>query len=156
MNSVWLRIRSLALHKMHTFQRPELIRVKDLLEASQLTVSDLFELDANNFLACGDQHRLKGVVGLEVFDSDGLLRSLAVGAQSQGEGLGKLLVNNLEKLAKTKGIDRLYLLTETAESFFLKLGYETIERSTAPGAIRNSQQFSTLCPDDAVLMRKIL
>jgi len=56
----------------------------------------------------------------------------------------------------TDGVDELWLLTIDADAFFVSLGYETRERSEAPEAIRNTEEFSGLCPEDAVLMSKQL
>jgi N-acetylglutamate synthase-like GNAT family acetyltransferase len=48
------------------------------------------------------------------------------------------------------------LLTETAETFFRRLGYTVIERDQAPSAVASSAEFRTLCPATAVCMTKRL
>jgi len=50
----------------------------------------------------------------------------------------------------------LYLLTTTAESFFQNFGYRTVERSLVPDLIQETVEFSSLCPDDATVMKKDL
>jgi len=47
-----------------------------------------------------------------------------------------------------------YLLTETAESFFVRLGFEPISREEAPADIRASEEFRCLCPESAAFMRR--
>jgi arsenate reductase (thioredoxin) len=48
------------------------------------------------------------------------------------------------------------LLTETAEIFFARKGYHTVDRKDAPAEIQASSEFSHLCPSSAVLMKKTL
>jgi N-acetylglutamate synthase-like GNAT family acetyltransferase len=70
--------------------------------------------------------------------------------------LAQTLVAALEQRASAAGITQLVLLTETAESFFGRLGYGVIERDRAPSAVASSAEFRTLCPSTAVCMRKVL
>ena len=42
----------------------------------------------------------------------------------------------------------------TAERFFEYLGYRRIGREETPKAIRNSREFSSLCPSTAIVMVK--
>ena len=64
----------------------------------------------------------------------------------------KLLVH----LARTRGVAEIYLLTNTAERFFERVGYQRMPRDSAPAAIRTTQEFAALCPASAALMRKRL
>jgi amino-acid N-acetyltransferase len=66
------------------------------------------------------------------------------------------LVSSIENLAKRKKIYEIYLLTETAENFFKKLDYCIIQKELAPEAIKNTSEFSSVCPQSAVLMTKHL
>lgn len=50
----------------------------------------------------------------------------------------------------------LYLLTDTAEAFFERLGYTRVARETVPLGIQQTEEFSSLCPDDAAVMKKEL
>jgi amino-acid N-acetyltransferase len=65
-------------------------------------------------------------------------------------------VTALETAAREAGIGRLYLLTTTAADFFAALGYERVDRGEVPEAVRGSAEFSDLCPDTAVAMRRRL
>ena len=85
-----------------------------------------------------------------------MLRSLAVAETARGCGCGKALVQGIEATARSRGVANLYLLTNTAETFFARLGYRTIARADAPEAIRTTEEFSSLCPDSAVVMVKTL
>ncbi len=113
-------------------------------------------MDLSLFLGCGDETDPHGIVGLEVHGQYGLLRSLVVRQNARDCGYGKILVDEIEKLALQKKLKILFLLTNTAEKFFARLNYEQIERADVPQPIRNTQEFSNLCPESAVVMRKFL
>jgi amino-acid N-acetyltransferase len=99
---------------------------------------------------------MQGVIGLESFENLGLLRSLVVSRAARGSGIGAALVAALEAVCRELGVRELWLLTIDADAFFAKLGYVTRSRDAAPEAIRNTAEFSGLCPGDAVLMSKEL
>ena len=84
------------------------------------------------------------------------MRSLVVSRAARGSGVGAALVAALEAACWDRGIQELWLLTIDADSFFEKLGYAVRSRVVAPDAIRDTEEFSTLCPGDAVLMSKAL
>jgi amino-acid N-acetyltransferase len=135
-------------------QRPAVAAVKDLLDEARLPTSDLTEAHLENFLACGDNGALDGVVGLELYQPVALLRSLAVASRSRGRGVGSTLLAEAERHARSREVKEIYLLTTTAERFFARSGYERILRDAAPEAIRETQEFSGLCPASSVVMRK--
>ena len=85
-----------------------------------------------------------------------LLRSLAVGENARGKGVGSTLVAHAEHYAASKRVRSLYLLTMTAEAFFKRLGYERIDRSRAPPFIKQTSEFASLCPASSALMVKFL
>jgi amino-acid N-acetyltransferase len=53
-------------------------------------------------------------------------------------------------------VAELLLLTESAESWFTRLGYEVIDREAVPADVAGSVEFSTACADTAVAMRRCL
>jgi amino-acid N-acetyltransferase len=93
-------------------------------------------------------------VGLEGRSGVGLLRSLAVEQSRRGTGLGTELVGTLERMAAAEGVTDLYLLTTTAESFFARRGYQRVPRESAPAVIRETTEFSSICPASSAFMRK--
>lgn len=127
-----------------------------LLTSAGLPVADLTPDSPTEFLVARHASRVVGVVGLERFGEVGLLRSLAVSAEHQRQGLGRALTRALEERAALTGIDSLVLLTETARNFFQRYGYEVIARTAAPASVQASSEFRTLCPESAVCMRKHL
>lgn len=137
-------------------QRPAASAVKRLLDEAQLPTSDLTDAHLAHFLAWGPQRAPEGVVGLELYAPVALLRSLAVASGSRGRGIGTTLLAEAERLARSQAVSEIYLLTTTAERFFARSGYERILREAAPAAIRQTQEFSALCPASSAFMRKRL
>ena len=126
------------------------------LAAARLPVADLSIDDMQHFLLAEVDDVPVGTIGLEPFDGIGLLRSLVVVPHSQGSGAGRRLVAALERDAATRGMRELWLLTTDADAYFTKLGYEVAPRKDAPERIRQTTEFSKLCPADAIVMRKVL
>ena len=87
---------------------------------------------------------------IEWHDGDGLIRSVVVDPAFRGQGIGTRLIDHL----KASTDRNLYLLTESATDFFRGLGFEPIDRSTAPSALRDSEEFRCLCGESAAFMRR--
>ena len=136
-----------------SFFQPSAEAVKALLTTTGLPTDDL-PVGLDHFLACGDPTNPDGIVGLEIFGRDALLRSLVVRETARGRGLGKDLVAAAEAVAADHGVGRVFLLTDTAEGFFATLGYRHTDRQTAPAAVKASRQFTELCPASAAFMMK--
>jgi amino-acid N-acetyltransferase len=141
---------------MDFFANPDECAVKRLLSESGLPILDISPHHLQDFFWCGSGSVLEGVVGLELYGEVALLRSLAVASSRRGSGLGSGLVAHAELHAQNQGAKSLYLLTNTAESFFLRRGYTRIHRGEAPTAIRNTSEFSGICPVSSAFMVKRL
>ena len=141
---------------VNIFNQPPESAVKKLLSAANLDSSDLTPEHLRHFFGVGAEVKLEGVAGLELFDSVGLLRSLAVDSSRRGSGLGSKLVAHVENYARSHGVKSLYLLTVTAEDYFLHRGYRRISREDAPAAIMATKEFSELCPMSSAFMAKQL
>jgi amino-acid N-acetyltransferase len=141
---------------MEIFANPNESSVKKLLSASELPTADITARHLTHFFGCGSDTELVGVVGLEVYGDAGLLRSLAVAAAHRGAGWGSRLAAHAERHAQDEGVKSIYLLTTTAEAFFLRRGYTRNPREEAPAAIKATQEFSGICPASSVVMVKHL
>ena len=127
--------------------------IKGLLLANDLPVSDLDSSPVSFFVVWyGDE--LGGCIGLEKYKTVAFLRSLVVPEKMRGKGIAKNLVSYVENECRQQKIKQIYLLTETAESFFKKAGYKKIDRSGVADAIKASAEFSELCAHTAVVMKK--
>lgn len=128
--------------------------IRDLLEECQLPIHDISADDLKHFFIIENKHEIIGTIGLEAFDEYGLLRSLAIKKEHRNKRFGERLVFKLEDYAVQQNIRGLFLLTTTADSYFSKHGYQKAGRDQAPESIQNSKEFSNICPDSAVLMKK--
>jgi amino-acid N-acetyltransferase len=141
---------------MHIYPGPPEAKVRELLAACSLPTSDLQAARFEHFFGCGRNDEPKGVIGVELHGTVGLLRSLAVDEATRGRGCGRRLVAEAEQYAARNGVQSLYLLTTTAEVFFGRLGYLRIDRASVPEAIRQTSEFSALCPSTSAVMMKAL
>jgi amino-acid N-acetyltransferase len=103
-----------------------------------------------------DSGLLIGIGGLEIFGDLALLRSVAVAKEFQGKKAGRFICNWIEDWARKNQLSELYLLTTTAPDFFAHLNYRVIQRDEFPEPLRQTSQFSQLCPASAICMKKIL
>lgn len=129
----------------------EIEAVRALLIECRLPIDGIPEELESLFVAEVDG-RIVGVAGIELHGADGLMRSVAVSPDSRGRNLASRLCAEIERRAEFVGAQRLFLLTGTAESFFVKRGYRSVDRALAPPAIASSREFSAVCPASAVLM----
>lgn len=130
--------------------------LKQVVRSCGLAVDDISNLSEAQFFGISEGGSLIAVVGLERHGVYGLLRSLAVLPDYRNTGLGDKLVFHVESVANQFGIEKLFLLTTTAEGYFLRLGYERAARETAPEAIKSTTQFAGLCPASSALPMKQL
>ena len=130
--------------------------VEQLLAQAGLPPTDPADIGNIQFFARWSQTSLIGVIGVEVYGSVGLLRSLTVASDSRGRGIGRQLVRQAEAWAVAEAVQQLYLLTTTAAEFFISLGYVILPRDRAPQVIRQTRQFREICPAAAVLLTRDL
>ncbi len=126
-----------------------------LLQSAGLPVEDLTN-GLQNFYTALDNGFVVGVVGLETYGRNGLLRSLVVKPEYREMKIAAALVDQVERTGRDLRLANIYLLTETAKDYFTKKGYEQITREGAPESLKQSSEFSHVCPATAVLMQKKL
>lgn len=127
-----------------------------LLTACHLPTDDLSVAAIDRFIVAISGKALVGVCGLEVFGAAGLPRSLAIDPEWRGRGIGERLVAEIEQRARDAGVGELYLLTTSARTYLLRLGYGDVQRDTVPAGIAAHPQFRGLCPASAKCMSKRL
>ena len=129
--------------------------VERLLSAAGLPIEGAAEALVTGVVA-RDGDEIIAAAAIERYGDAGLLRSVVVQADRRGTGLGHEIVAAAERLALDEGIRVLYLLTETAIDWFPALGYVVIPRSEAVAAVGESIEFTTVCRDTGVPMRRSL
>lgn len=134
-------------------EKSDIRRIKSLLKSAGLPNEDI-DLSKQDFIVSVHDERIIGAVGLEPYGERGLLRSLVVEETSRGRGMGRALVMEMIGHAKNQGIKQLFLLTLTADRFFEKEGFERISRECMPEAIKNTTEFTSICPVSSVCMKK--
>lgn len=135
---------------------PVLSGAIQLLQSAGLPASDLTDAHMPAFFYAGSADAPDAMIGVEIHGADALLRSLVVSPALRQRGLGRLLVAKAEQHAREHGVSTMYLLTTTAEKFFLTRGYASAARAAAPPSIRNTAEFSGLCPASSAFLSKSL
>lgn len=95
-----------------------------------------------------------GAGGLEVAGNDALLRSVVVREDERGTGTGQAITARLLSEARHRELDSVWLLTETAPTFFERFGFRTRDRASASAALRATDEFTSCCPSSAVAMSR--
>jgi len=134
----------------------ELDVLRNFLRLNQLPADDLRLADSLYLTYYDSSEELVGSGGLELYGDKALLRSLAVSQTIRSQSLGRQIMEDLLQQVRSKDIKEIYLLTQTAWYFFLKLGFKEVNRGEVPDEIRNSTEFSQVCPGSARVMRLML
>jgi len=135
--------------------REDVAQISRFLTENELPTVGI-EKCVENFVVAQDRNgSWVGVAGLEVYGKSGLLRSVAVGKRFRGIGHGRSLVDSILRNAKAKGLERIYLLTDTAQAYFSGLGFEVVNRKDIEEAVKASPEFPE-CGEAAAAMRKMI
>jgi len=133
----------------------DLDAIKALLEASKLP-TDGVEEHWKTFLIARDGEKVVGVGGAEAYQFAALIRSIAVTPEYRKHGIGRRLVRQLLDRLASRGLREFYLLTTSAEEYFRKRGFKTIDRDEVHPQLLSSREFQGACPDTAVCMRLVM
>lgn len=129
---------------------------KTTVKNAGLPVSDL-DYNRQALYSFFDGATLVATAGLETFENGiGLLRSVSVNPELRGEGFGRKLVAEMLKTAQNQGIGKIFLLTETASGFFLRMGFVVVTRGDLPEEIKQSTEFKSVCPASAAVLARAL
>ncbi|MFB6117269.1 arsenic resistance N-acetyltransferase ArsN2 [Halosegnis sp.] len=129
--------------------------VARLLDRADLPTADVEAGGSVTFYLGRADDRVVAVGGLEPCGEACLLRSVAVPAPERGNGYGTAMVTGLLDQAADR-FETCYLLTTTANAFFARRGFETVNRETVPASVRETRQFADICPSSATVMRRSL
>ena len=126
-----------------------------LLKAAGLPTEDISK-DLENFWIAETAGNAIGVIGMDLYAPYGLLRSMTVLPEYRNKGIASRLVDQVEQLAKKLDLSELYLITNTAESYFSKKGFQLIMKAELPASVASSEEMNGLCPASSVIMRKTI
>ena len=132
----------------------DLFRINQLLESEHLPVVDPKEFTNYFYKVTNDQNTTIGAIGLEIYGNYGLLRSMVVDKNYRNKGIANLLVEQIMEISKGLDLHEVYLLTTTADKYFLRKGFEVKKRENCPVKIKESKEFSSICPASSVLMSR--
>jgi arsenate reductase (glutaredoxin) len=124
------------------------------LRAAGLPTEDLIE-GGGAFFAFDEDGQAVGFGGLEIYGEHALLRSVVVLPAARGQGFGRKIVEALLSRAYVGGARRIWLLTLTAEQYFMHLGFVRAERTEAPESILATKQATALCITAPLLTRAL-
>jgi N-acetylglutamate synthase-like GNAT family acetyltransferase len=133
----------------------DLPEILSLLRKYNLSVQGVSE-HLKNFLVLKAEGKMLGCIGLEIYRRNGLLRSLAVIAEEQGRGHGRLLVHEVLNLAKKKNLRNVYLRTIDGKDYFRRFNFQVIERDKVDSEIQKSLAFNSQCCYSAICMFKTI
>ena len=129
--------------------------IKALLVANALPTAGVDD-HWKTFLVARDGERMVACAGAEAYQFAALLRSVAVDPEYRKHGIGRRLVRQLLDRLSSRGLREFYLLTTTAEGYFKKRGFKTIDRDEVHPQLLSSHEFQGACPDSAVCMRLVM
>jgi amino-acid N-acetyltransferase len=129
--------------------------IKALLIASDLPVAGVDD-HWKTFIVAREGNAVVACGGSEAYQFAALIRSVAVAPTHRGHGLGRRVVRQLLDRLASRGLREFYLLTTTAEEYFRKRGFKTIDRDEVHPQLLSSREFQDACPDSAVAMRLVM
>lgn len=137
--------------RIRSARQEDLDSIENLLIASGLP-PDGIENHLSSMLVGELEYQILATAALEMYGDSALLRSVAVDSIARGTGLGTRMTEAIVKLALRLRVNRLFLLTETAEDFFPKFGFRKVNRSDIPDNVKSSLEFTLLCPSSALAL----
>lgn len=129
--------------------------IKALLEANSLPTAGVDE-HWKTFIVARDGETMVACGGAEAYQFAALLRSIAVLPDYRSHGIGRRIVRQLLDRLASRGLREFYLLTTTAEEYFRKRGFKTIDRDEVHPQLLSSREFQDACPTTATCMRLVM
>lgn len=133
----------------------DLQAIKELLLDLNLPTAGVDE-HWRTFLVARDNGRIVACGGCEAYQVAALIRSIAVHRDYQGHGLGRRIVRQLLDRLASHGLREFYLLTTTAEDYFVRRGFKRIDRDEVHPQLLASRELQDACPSTAVVMRLVM
>ena len=126
--------------------------IHTLLDAGDLTTAGVNAATGNYIVAIHGK-QIVGVIGMERYGSDVMLRSFTVHSDFRNCGIGAALFGQALAQQKTAGVSRFYLLTNTAAAFVARFGFVKISRNEIPAPLLTSSALGATCPLSSTCMK---
>ncbi|HEX6100938.1 MAG TPA: arsenic resistance N-acetyltransferase ArsN2 [Thermoanaerobaculia bacterium] len=133
----------------------DLAGIKALLLESNLPTAGVDD-HWKTFLVARDGDTMVGCGGAEAYQFAALIRSVAVKPEYRSHGIGRRIVRQLLDRLASRGLREFYLLTTTAEAYFKKRGFKTIDRDEVHPQLLSSRELQDACPSTATCMRLVM
>jgi amino-acid N-acetyltransferase len=130
------------------------VEISELLLSAGLVPVGLDSDNLHFFYQQNDCGEIIGVVGVEVYAPNSLLRSLAVREDMRNNGIARSLINEAIEFARSIKSYNLYLLTETIGKTMYRYGFRDIPREQVSDDLLASPFFNGICPCCSQLMHK--
>lgn len=137
--------------KYRKAQQSDIERIESLLSLANLHKDDVIET-IDKCVVATLEREIIGTAALECIGDNALLKSFAVHPDHRKKNIGKAIFRELLPVAYKNQVNRLFLLTTTAEPYFLKLNFKKCNRASVPDAIAQTHEFISLCPTTAICM----
>ena len=131
---------------------PDLPSIAQLLHDGGLPAGAARERVGRTVVAEADR-RVIATAAWEQLGGVALLRSVAVGTDQRGTGIGMLVVAAALRQVVRAGITDVSLVTTDAEGFFARCGFRTIPREELSPEVAAHRQITRECPTTAPVMK---
>lgn len=136
-------------------EQPDLSAVLQILRSNGLPESGVAEW-IENFIVVEEAETLLAAAGYELYGPYALLRSVVVAEGERNTGIGTRLVHETLDELRSRQVTDVYLLTTTAEHYFSRQGFKTVERESLPQPLFASEELIHACPASACVMHRKL
>ncbi len=126
---------------VRTAKQADLTSIRSLLTSVDLTVAGVGQ-HLERFLVVEHAGEIVACAGLETYGFHAFLRSVAVHPAYRKRGLATSLVTRLVDQARQARVHAVYLLTNSAEAYFRRLGFTTIPREDVDPSVKQSVEFT--------------
>ncbi|HKJ33589.1 MAG TPA: GNAT family N-acetyltransferase [Balneolales bacterium] len=131
----------------------EMDQVKNFLSDHNLSTDGIEKAIT---LTARQHDEIVGVISLQINNQIGLLKSFFVINKMRSKGIGNKLYKRIINHANIQGIRQLYLITETADDYFYRMGFRHLAKNETPEIVKYSYDFMAKCCECARVMNKAL
>ena len=137
--------------KIVPVEEHDLPQIKDFLVRVGLSLAGV-ERHFPHFLKLVLDGDLVAIAGLELYNTEGLLRSVAVIPEYRKSGLGDGLTKAIINRARSLGISDLYVVTDRAAGYFYRFGFQLVDLKEISPLLGLSEQLRSRCWENEICL----